>query len=229
MRLCHRVRIYSALEKRRTTPRRRVKVRCVSALPGFVGWKWWSPSCGCCPARCSVQCAAHPGPPPPPLFLSFALEWIYPSSGAEPTSATGRLDSHLKVKTGPGRPSPLLPFFLQALLLRSSNLSSGKPARWQQPGDARAPRSWSASCPPRRATCSRSPRSPLSGPASPTDIVVGYYGLRAVGRRSTMSFAYVSRETRRAISPGAHTEVGAYPRQLRTNRASWHYSTRTYL
>lgn len=65
-----------------------------------------------------MQCAAHPGPPPLPpplLLLPFAPEWIYPSSGAEPTSATATLDSHLKVKTGPGRPSPLLPtpsFFL---------------------------------------------------------------------------------------------------------------------
>lgn len=104
------------------------------------------------------------------------------------------------------------------LLFPHINLAVKKPTRWQQPGNIHALCSCSASSPPQVAICLHSPRSPPREPGSQTAIVVGYYGLRAIGRRSTTSFASALRETRRAISQGAHTEVSVYPRHLRTLR-----------
>lgn len=84
-----------------------------------------------------------------------------------------------------------------------------EPPRCRRAGDTRASRSCSAWSPPRRAIYLDSPRSPLRESGSQTDIAVGYYGLRAIGRRSTTSFVSASREIRRTTSRGAHTEVGA--------------------
>ena len=146
------------------------------------------------------------------------------------TSALGKLDSHLEVKrelsvSHPPTPcpvpltrSPIFFFFSSIFPPSAHQLVRRNPPRCQQPGDTLASCSCSASSPPRRAICSRSPRSPLREPGSQTGIVVGSYGLRAIERRSTTSFASALKGTRRAISRGAHTEVGVYPRDLRTLR-----------
>ncbi len=131
------------------------------------------------------------------------------------TSAVGKLGSHLGVRReqcGSSPPADEIPF------TSAHQLGGRKPTWWQRPGCIRALSSCSASSPPQRAICLHSPTSPLREPGRQTGTVVGYYGLRAVGRRSTTSFASALRETRRAISQGAHTEVGVYPRDLRTLR-----------